>query len=312
MSFEEFVEVIEDAIYPFELNDSGKSSAANLLHKYPADFLKECIEVGTRQYLCYDGNGKPTKESVEVFLDKLGGIAYNKSRTPIKQEIQHIKAVGRKAYSYWNDSESDNILDDYTTALSKANWTEEQILKDLQEEVLRLINRMKNWTEWSNAMRDWINDIRGWSTEDYECISQKGTIIPDTITKELPKPIRSLAWQVNASFENHLFDCCAVVMRRLMEVLLVLAYQNLGIESEIMDSSGNRHISLEKIVKNAAQNSALLLSGNAKKDMNLFRDLGNYSAHKIWYNCTQQDIQPHTLKYRALIEELIYKAGLRK
>lgn len=161
MSFEEFIEAIEDAIYPFELNDSGKYSAANLLHKYPTALLKECIEVGTRQYLCYDGNGKPTKESVEVFLDKLGGIAYNKSRAPIKQEIQHI-------------------------------------------------------------------------------------------------------------------------------------------------------ISLEKIVKNAAQNSALLLSANAKKDMNLFRDLGNYSAHKIWYNCTQQDIQPHTLKYRALIEELIYKAGLRK
>lgn len=312
MSFEEFIEIIEEVIFPFALNASGRSTAANLLHKYSADLLKECIEISAKQYLAYDEDGKPTKQSVEVFFDKLGGIAYNKSRSPIRQEIQHVKAVGRKVYVYWNDSESDNILDDYTTALCRADWSEEQILKDLQEEVLRLINRKKNWTEWSNAMRGWIDDIRNWSTDDGESIAQDGTIISDAITRGLPKPIQSLAWQVNASFESHLFDCCAIVMRRLMEVLLVLSYQNLGIESEIMDSSGNRHISLEKIIKNAAQNSTLSLSANTKKDMNLFRDLGNYSAHKIWYNCTQQDIQPHALRYRALIEELIYKAGLRK
>ncbi len=46
--------------------------------------------------------------------------------------------------------------------------------------------------------------------------------------------------------------------------------------------------------------------------MALFKDLGNYSAHKIWYNCTQQDIKPHILKYRAIIEELMYKSGVKK
>ena len=311
MSFEDFIKIIEDAIFPYELSSSGKSSAANLFHKYSEDLLIECIEIGTKQYLSYDSDNVPTKESVEAFLNKLGGIAYNKSRTPIRQEIQHIKAIGHKVYSYWNDNESDNILYDYTKALSDAGWTEARIIKDLQEEVLRLINRMGNWTEWSEIMCGWICDIRGWSTEDAEFISQEGTIIPNTITNGLPKPIKSLAWQINASFENHLFDCCAVVMRRLMEVLLVLTYQNYEIESEIMDSSGNRHIALEKIINNAIQNTKLSLSANARKDMHLFRDLGNYSAHKIWYNCTQQDIQSNAMKYRVLIEELIYKSGLR-
>ena len=312
MSFEDFIELIEDAIYPYKLNDSGKSSAANLFHKYSGTLLTECIEIGTKQYLSYDADNAPTRESVEAFLSKLGGIAYNKSRTPIKQEIQHIKAVGRKAYMYWNDSESDNILDDYIKALSGVGWAEDQIIKDLREEVFSLINRMKNWTEWSGAMHGWIHDIKGWSTEDYESISQEGTIIPNTITNGLPKPIQTLAWQVNASFENNLFDCCAVVMRRLMEVLLILTYQNHGIESEIMDNSRNRHIPLEKIINNATQNSTLALSTNTRNDMNLFRDLGNYSAHKIWYNCTRQDIQSKAMKYRVLIEELIYKAGFKK
>ncbi|MBR4583571.1 MAG: hypothetical protein IKO34_07150, partial [Bacteroidales bacterium] len=92
---------------------------------------------------------------------------------------------------------------------------------------------------------------------------------------------------------------------------LVLSYQKAGIESEIIDPKGNFHISLDRMIKNATQNITLALSANTKKDMPLFKDLGNYSAHKIWYNCTQQDIKPHILKYRVVIEELLYKAGMK-
>ena len=100
-------------------------------------------------------------------------------------------------------------------------------------------------------------------------------------------------------------------MRRLLEGLLVLSFQSAGIESEITDKSGKHHISLDNMIKNAEQNSVLALSANTKKDMALFRDLGNYSAHKIWYNCTQGDLKPHILKYRAIIEELMYKSGTK-
>lgn len=89
------------------------------------------------------------------------------------------------------------------------------------------------------------------------------------------------------------------------------SFQKAGIESEIMDKNCCFHISLDGIIKNAAQNSVLALSSNTKKDLSLFKDLGNYSAHKIWYNCTQQDIKPHILKYRVIIEELLYKTGMK-
>ena len=82
-------------------------------------------------------------------------------------------------------------------------------------------------------------------------------------------------------------------------------------DAEITDKSGTHHVSLDKMIKNAEQNATLALSSNTRKDMMLFKDLGNYSAHKIWYNCTQGDIKPHILKYRVIIEELMYKAGLK-
>lgn len=101
-----------------------------------------------------------------------------------------------------------------------------------------------------------------------------------------------------------------LLCERLLAGLLVLAYQNNGLEADITEKNG-RHFSLDKIIKNAEQNPNLSLSLNTRKDMNLFRELGNYSAHKIWFNSTQKDIEPHILKYRAIIEELIYKAGLK-
>lgn len=161
-------------------------------------------------------------------------------------------------------------------------------------------------------MRHWIEDIKKWGQEDITSVQQLGTILPDALYNGLQSNIQSLCKQINASYENNLFDCTAVIMRRLLESLLVLCYQNSGIEADIMDKSGLYHISLDKMIKNAEQNTTLAFSANTRREMALFKDLGNYSAHKIWYNCTQQDIKPHILKYRTIIEELMYKSGVKK
>lgn len=170
------------------------------------------------------------------------------------------------------------------------------------------MNNSKNWRDWRSALEQWIKDIKNWDKEDLT-VEQAGTILPEALFSGLHSNIQLICKQINASYEKNLFDCTAVMMRRLLESLLVLAYQKAGIENEI--SNGNNHVPLDKIIKNAEQNSTLMLSSNTKKDMALFKDLGNYSAHKIWYNCTQGDIKPHILKYRVIIEELMYKAGVK-
>lgn len=244
-------------------------------------------------------------------MNKIGGIAYNKSQSPLTQEINHLKGIGKKTFSYWNDFRANEIILDYIDALRNASWSDTQIVDDLKTEAVRLIGRSYNWSQWCDSMQCWINDIQQWDKDDTTTISEDGTIIPTQLFDNVPQYIRSLCKQINASYENNLYDCTAVIMRRLLEVLLVLSYQNCGSESDIIDKSGNRHVTLDKMIKNAEQNSRLSLSSNTKKDMSLFKDLGNYSAHKIWYNCTQKDIQPNIMKYRVIIEELLYKAGLK-
>lgn len=311
MDAEEFIDYIEEKIYPYTLRENGRANISSLFRKYSEDLLIECVDIGVSQYFQYDSNGNLTQDSVQKFLNKLGGIAYNKSRDPIDQEIYRQKNKCKKSYAYWNDGRAEEIFNDYIRALRNAGWSDKQVLNDLQTEVSRLTNSSYNWTQWSDQMLSWIHDIEHWNDKDTITILQEESILPEALFQDLSPNFQSLCKQINASYENNLFDCTAVMMRRLLEGLLVLSYQNYGIESEITAKDHVHHVTLDKIIKNAEQNTVLELSGNTKKELMIFKDLGNYSAHKIWYNCTQQDIKPHILKYRVIIEELIYKSGLK-
>lgn len=303
--------VIAEKIHPFRLNESGLANISQLVKQYPYNLLIECIEIGVARYFRYDQEGCLTRKSVEMFMEKIGGIAYNKSRSPIDQEIYHLKNKGKCKFAYWDLAKAEKLLREYVKELAIAGWSEEEIVKDLQGESSQMMNTAKNWSEWSSNILQWIKDIQGWNKDHDKEIKQSGVILPTELFDTLSPNVQLVCKQINASYENNLFDCAAVMMRRLLESLLVLSYQKAGIEADITDKSGLYHVSLDKIIKNAEQNKALNLSANTRKDMALFKNLGNYSAHKIWYNCTQGDIKPHILKYRVIIEELMYKAGVK-
>ena len=134
--------------------------------------------------------------------------------------------------------------------------------------------------------------------------------MPEIDYKDTRSYIVSLAKQINASYEHNLFDACAVLMRRLVEVLLILSYRKLEIESAIQDSGGN-FLMLEAIVTNAKNNATLGLSRTSKPFLDTFRELGNFSAHRVEYTCRREYITPHIQGYRALVVELLHKAGIR-
>lgn len=122
--------------------------------------------------------------------------------------------------------------------------------------------------------------------------------------------IESLAKQINRSYEENIFDGCAVLMRRLLEVMLILAYRKHGIEASIQEPDGSYKM-LEGIINDAKTNGTLNLSRNSKEVLDVFRKLGNFSAHKIEYTCHRQYIQPHIMDYRGIITELLHRAGLK-
>lgn len=117
--------------------------------------------------------------------------------------------------------------------------------------------------------------------------------------------------QINFTYGKNCFDACAVLMRRLFEVLLVLTYQYTGNEADITKSDGT-HLMLEGVVKNAVQNKKLGIPTRISKKFDDFREVGNNSAHSITYTAGQKDISDIQRDYRVMMEDLYNRAGLMK
>jgi hypothetical protein len=178
------------------------------------------------------------------------------------------------------------------------------------------------WLALENLAKVEHKEGRGWLAFSRSVAASAGQDDPDEIlTYEtiLPRPvyentrgfIEKLAKQINAAYQHKIFDGSAVLMRRLTEVLLILSYEHAKIESAIQDAADN-YLPLERIIANAKANRALKLSRNSKDFLDEFRRLGNFAAHKIYFTTHPMDIRNVAQEYRALIEELLHKAGLRK
>jgi hypothetical protein len=149
-----------------------------------------------------------------------------------------------------------------------------------------------------------------WLGKESEEIIFNGDILPEAVFIKTRGYIEILAKQINATYENNLFDGCAVLMRRLAEILLIHTYQYSGQESQILSPSG-QYKDLSFIIKDVVTNQRISLSKGTKECLDTFRVLGNFSAHRIEYNCKRDDIKKVALDYRAMIEELLYKSGIR-
>lgn len=143
---------------------------------------------------------------------------------------------------------------------------------------------------------------------DFETIKSNSEFIDENLFNSSPTYLKSLVKQINCSYANNLFDAVAVLIRRVFEILLIKTYLKIGIDDEIK-ANGN-YVTLEKIIDNAIQNKKLSLS-RSKKDLDSIRNVGNYSAHKLEYNANKNDIDKIKDKYRLIVEELLYKSGLK-
>lgn len=230
-----------------------------------------------------------------------------------KSEIQKVK------YIFYYYLRCENLAE--ASPIEIRRWFNELNLGN--PNITRLMTRIKSSTEFvkgssKTTFRLHARTIKGLAEEmpmlssANEDITSNPTILPEIIFKTTNprRYIVRLCEQINASYEHNLFDACAVLMRRLLEILLIHSYQHLSLESKIMTPDGSFK-ELKSIIVDATATSNLTLSRNTKTCLDTFRMLGNFAAHKITYNTTRDDINSIKLDFRAAVEELLYMAGLR-
>jgi hypothetical protein len=155
------------------------------------------------------------------------------------------------------------------------------------------------------------NDVAGRLLEKAVDSAFSDDMIPFDLYQGTRQNIERVADQINKSFAFGIYDGCAVLMRRLIEMLLILAYKNFGNEKDIRDVNGD-YLQLSQIIDKAIADRTLDLSRNAKEYLDPFREKGNLSAHNPFHNARRKDLELMQPKLRHLVEELFYKAGILK
>ncbi len=113
----------------------------------------------------------------------------------------------------------------------------------------------------------------------------------------------AIARQVNLSYQFGIFDGCAVLARRLIEILIIDLYEAKGLRARIV--SGNDYLQLSGLVGVLTSGQDFKLSRNAPKWIAACKELGDNAAHSRTYITKKMDIDEFRASYRRLIAELL-------
>lgn len=120
---------------------------------------------------------------------------------------------------------------------------------------------------------------------------------------------KSLVGQINGTFEFGYFDATAVLMRRLVECLLIEAFDKTGNLNLITDENGDFKM-LKGIVGKISSAGDLRLSRTARPALDIVKRLGDQAAHHRYHVTTKSDIDTVAVAFRSLVSELKALAGL--
>ena len=200
------VDYINSKIENFSVNETGMRTIEKLTKRFDLSDILEAIDISESKYLQYDANNELIQDSVEQFLNKIGGILVLKNKPPVDKELAYIKGICRNRFNYWDNRVGSIILNNYISALREFGWNEEKILDDIQAEVKPKTIECKSWTQWKNLIAGWTADIKKWAKqEEVETVSYKISELKE-IAKDLCKTISNVnpaLKHIGSVFENY-------------------------------------------------------------------------------------------------------------
>jgi hypothetical protein len=142
-------------------------------------------------------------------------------------------------------------------------------------------------------------------------VDQELGYLPEDVWKNTRGYIEKVCIQLNGCFQFGFCDAASVMVRRLIETLIIECYEHLGRESEIKESDGN-YMMLKGLVIHAVGAGGLTLGRDAKKALEMVKELGDRSAHNRRYNAVPADLQKVQSGVRVAVDEMIALAELRR
>ena len=138
---------------------------------------------------------------------------------------------------------------------------------------------------------------------------QSNAVLPLDLFAGTRTYIVKVVAQINRSYEESLFDCCAVMCRRLLETLIIEVYEAKGWADELKNPDG-RYKMLSGLLLHVENERRFTLGRNALEGLKAFKKLGDQSAHDRRFNARADDIKRIRDGVRVASEDLLHLAGL--
>ena len=162
--------------------------------------------------------------------------------------------------------------------------------------------------------------VQGWLPADIDgmqpAMNHAEGYLPEAVWNNTRGYIESVCRQLNGCFKAAYYDAASVMLRRLLETLIIEAYEHLKRESEIKDNGGaGNYYMLKDLVARAngtQPHPGLNLGRDAKKTLEDVKSLGDRSAHNRRFVACQADMTAVQAGVRTTVQELIQIAVLKK
>ena len=141
-------------------------------------------------------------------------------------------------------------------------------------------------------------------------LSASQNVVPMSIVRGTRGYIERVANQANGAYANGWYDACAVMIRRLLETLIIEAFERHGIAASIKNPLGD-FLYLRDLIDRCLQSPSWNLTRNSKSAMPKLKDVGDKSAHSRRYNAHRRDLDSLLPDIRLVVQELVYLAGLK-
>jgi hypothetical protein len=157
-------------------------------------------------------------------------------------------------------------------------------------------------------IRDWLPDLDGIQP----AIDHASGYLPEPIWRNTRGYIEEICRELNGCFHHAYYNAAAVMLRRLLETLIIEAYEHLDRETEIKDGGGNYFMlsDLAERVCGEKGHKGLNLGRDSKKTLKDARSIGNWSAHARRFLAHAGDLTTFQAGIRLLAQELIQIADL--
>ena len=135
-------------------------------------------------------------------------------------------------------------------------------------------------------------------------------VLPHSLVRNTRGYIEKVVFQINRTYTQTCYDACAVMLRRLLEILIIEAFEHHGLSSKIKNQAGD-YLYLEDLINLLLAETKWSLGRNTKEGLRKLKRIGDQSAHSRRYNARREYIDAAIIDLRTVCEELLYLAGLR-